>query len=104
MKGRRLGYDWTDLLVILACSLAFAVVVSASKQSAPKHPPITLIAQDLGTTPEQFQHAVKQFAPNPRMGPPTISQRRQIAGALDILVEQLDTVMAKYRPDRLDQQ
>ena len=78
---RGLGYRLTDGLVIAACSLTFVAVVSPGRHE-PKGPPIGLIAQDLGTTPEHFQ---------------------ELAAALYVSVEQLDTVMEKYRPVRLYQ-
>jgi len=39
--------------------------------------------------------------PRPPAGPPTDAQKVQLATALDVSVERLDTVMEKYRPDRL---
>jgi hypothetical protein len=104
VKYSRLGFDRTDLLVVIGCTLAFVLVVAAGKQGAAKHPPITLIAQDLGTTPEEFRRIVKRFIPHPRAAPPSEIQRRQIADELDVSVEQLDTVIEKHRPDRLHQQ
>jgi hypothetical protein len=68
-----------------------------------KRPPIELIAQDLGTTPDAFREAAHRFLPRPPTGPPTEAQKRQVAAVLDISVEQLDSVMEKYRPDRLKQ-
>jgi hypothetical protein len=98
-----LGYRLTDLLVIAACSLTFVAVVSPSRHE-PKGPPIGLIAQDLGTTPEHFQQlAEKIVPPRPSGPPPTEAQRKELAAALDVSVEQLDSVMEKYRPDRLKQ-
>jgi hypothetical protein len=99
---RGLGYRLTDLLVIAACSLTFVAVVSPSRHEP--SPPIGLIAQDLGTTPEHFQQAAEKIVPRRPAGPPpTEAQRRELAAALDVSVEQLDSVMEKYRPDRLKQ-
>jgi hypothetical protein len=98
-----LGYRLTDLLVIAACSLTFIAVISPSRHE-PKGPPIGLIAQDLGMTPDDFQQiAVKIVPRRPSGPPPTEAQRRELAAALDVSVEQLDSVMEKYRPDRLKQ-
>ena len=102
--GRGLGYGLTDLLVVAACSLAFVFVVTAARDPGPKGPPIDLIARDLGTTPEQFQQVADRFLPRCPDGPPTEAQKEQVATTLNISVERLDTVMEKYRPDRLRQQ
>ena len=91
-----------DVFVIAACSLTFAAVIGAGRHGEPKGPPIELIAQDLGTTPEAFRQATHRL-PRPPMGPPTEAQKRQVAAVLDVSVEQLDSVMEKYRPDRLKQ-
>jgi hypothetical protein len=100
---RGLGYRLTDALVIAACSLTFVAVVSPG-QHEPKGPPIGLIAKDLGTTPEHFQQVAEKIVPRRPAGPPpTEAQKRQLAAALDVSVEQLNTVMEKYRPDRLKQ-
>lgn len=99
---RGLGYRLTDMLVIAACSLTFVAVASPSRHES-KGPPIGLIAQDLGTTPEAFREAADRFLPRAPMGPPTEAQKRQVAAVLDVSVEQLDLVMEKYRPDRLKQ-
>jgi len=97
-----LGYRLTDLLVIAACSLTFIAIVSPSRHEP--SPPIRLIAQDLGMTPEHFQHVAEKIVPRRPSGPPpTEAQRRELAAALDVSVEQLDSVMEKYRPDRLKQ-
>jgi hypothetical protein len=90
-----------DALVIAACSLAFAAVVGAGRDGGPKEPPIELIAQDLGTTPEALREAVERFLPRHPHTPPTAMQKWRAAAALDVTVEQLDSVMEKYRPDRL---
>ena len=77
---------------------------SAPAGIEPKGPPIGLIAQDLGTTPEHFQELAEKIVPRRPSGPPpTEAQKKQLAAALDVSVEQLDTVMEKYRPDRLRQ-
>mgnify|MGYP001109182138 CR=1 FL=1 len=100
---RGLGYGLADMLVIAACSLAFAAIVSPGRYE-PKNPPIGLIAQDLGTTPEHFQHVAEKIVPRRPAGPPpTEAQKKELAAALDVSVEQLDAVMEKYRPDRLKQ-
>jgi hypothetical protein len=106
-KGRRPGrlrYGLMDLLVVGACGLTFAAVVGPGMHPAPQGPPIALIAQDLGTTPEQFQQVADRFLPRCPKGPPTEAQKRQVATLLNISVERLDTVMERYRPDRLRQQ
>ena len=59
---RGLGYRLTDVLVIAACSLTFIAVVSPGRHE-PKGPPIGLIAQDLGTTPEHFQELAEKIVP-----------------------------------------
>jgi hypothetical protein len=98
-----LGYKLADVLVIAACSLTFVAVASPSKQE-PKGPPIGLIAQDLGTTPEHFQQIAEKIVPRRSPGaPPTEAQKKELAAALAVSVEQLDRVMEKYRPDRLKQ-
>ena len=57
---------------------------------------------DAGAQPEAFRQATHRL-PRPPMGPPTEAQKRQVAAVLDVSVEQLDSVMEKYRPDRLRQ-
>jgi hypothetical protein len=99
---RRLTYGLMDVFVIAACSLTFAAVIGAGRHGEPKRAPIELIAQDLGTTPEAFREAADRFLPRPP-GPPTEAQKKQVAAVLDVSVEQLDSVMEKYRPDRLRQ-
>ncbi len=89
-----------DVLVIAACSLTFAAVMS-TRHGEPKGPPFALIAQDLGTTPDAFRHAIEQVLPRPPIGRPTDAQKQQIASVLDVSVDQLDSVMEKHRPDRL---
>src|SRR5262245_44682474 len=101
---RSLGYGMTDMLVVGACSLAFAAIIGGPiRHIEPKGPPIAMIAQDLGTTPEAFRRATDQVMPAHPSGPPSEAQKEQIATALDVSVERLETVMAKYRPDRLRQ-
>src|SRR5271170_5449452 len=100
----RLRYGLMDLLAVGACGLTFAAVVGPGMHPAPKGPPIALIAQDLGATPEQFQQVADRFLPRCPNGPPTEAQKRQVATVLNISVERLDTVMGRYRPDRLRQQ
>ncbi|SEP09226.1 hypothetical protein SAMN02990966_03924 [Rhodospirillales bacterium URHD0017] len=98
---RGLGYRLTDMLVIAACSLTFIAVVSSARHE-PRDPPIGLIAQDLGTTPEHFQEVAEKIVPHRPSGPPpTEAQKKELAAALYVSVEQLDTVMEKYRPLRL---
>jgi len=98
---RGLGYRLTDMLVIAACSLTFIAVVSPGRHE-PRDPPISLIAQDLGTTPEHFQEVAEKIVPRRPSGPPpTEAQKKELAAALYVSVEQLDTVMEKYRPLRL---
>ena len=100
---RGLGYRLTDGLVIAACSLTFVAVVSPGRHE-PKGPPIGLIAQDLGTTPEHFQELAEKIVPRRPAGPPpTEAQKKELAAALYVSVEKLDTVMEKYRPVRLYQ-
>ena len=100
----RLRYGLTDLLVVAACSLVFVVAMGPVRHIAAKGPPIAKIAQELGTTPEQFQQVADRYLPRCPAGPPTEAQKRQVATALNISVDRLDTVMEKYRPDRLHQQ
>lgn len=100
---RGLGYRLTDMLVIAACSLAFVAIISPEPYR-PKDPPFGLIAQDLGTTAEHFQQVAERIVPRDPAGtPPTEAQKKELAEALDVSVEQLDLVMEKYRPDRLKQ-
>lgn len=90
-----------DVFVIATCSVAFAVVLGAGHHDEPSPPPIDLIARDLGMTAEQFQQTADKLLPSFRHGPPTEAQKQRFALALDVSVEQLDSVMEKYRPDRL---
>jgi hypothetical protein len=92
-----------DFLLVAACSLTFVLVANAARDGGPRRPPIDLIARDLGTTPEQFRQVAERYLPHPPSGPPTESQKMNVAIALDVTVEQLDAVMEKYRPDRLRQ-
>ena len=59
----RLGSLWTDLLVVVACCLAFAAVIGVAKRVVPKHPATGGIVRDLGTMPEQFVR-VASLAPS----------------------------------------
>ena len=93
-----------DLLVVAACTVTFVTVVSLGKHAEPKGPPIAAIAHELGTTPQQFQQAAERFLPRCPLGPPTEAQKKLVATTLNVSVERLDTVMEKYRPDRLRQQ
>jgi hypothetical protein len=98
---RGLGYRLTDVLVIAACSLTFVAIASPGRHE-PKDPPLGLIAQDLGTTPEHFQEVAEKIVPRRPSGPPpTEAQKKELAAALYVSVEQLGTVMEKYRPLRL---
>ncbi|MBV8391810.1 MAG: hypothetical protein JOY81_01375 [Alphaproteobacteria bacterium] len=90
-----------DLMVVAACCLAFGAVIASGRHGEAKTLPIAQIAQDLGTTPEAFKQAADRIVPRTQIGPPTEAQKRQMAFALDISVEQLEMVMAKYQPDRL---
>jgi hypothetical protein len=100
---RGLGYRSTDVLVVAACTLAFVAVVSPSRHE-PKGPPIALIAQDLGTTPDAIRHAADRVGAHPRPGhPPSQAEKQAFAAELDVSVEQLEAVMEKYQPDRLRQ-
>ena len=104
-KPRRrpgLRYGLMDLMVVTACCMAFGAVIAARHGEA-KTPPFDQIAQDLGTTPEAVKQAADRFVPRSQIGPPTDTQKQQMAIALDITVEQLEAVMEKYRPDRLRQ-
>ena len=97
---RSLAYGMMDVLVIAACSLTFAAAIG-SRHGEPKGPPFALIAHDLGTTPDAFRHAIEQVLPRSPAGPPTDAQKQQIASVLDVSVDRLESVMEKYRPDRL---
>jgi hypothetical protein len=99
---RGVGYGLMDVLVVAACSLTFAAVIGAVR-GEPGRPPIERIAQDLGTTPEAFQRAADPLLRRHPPGPPSEAQKQQIATALDVSVERLESVMEKYRPDRLRQ-
>lgn len=87
--------------MIGACTLVFAAIIGPGLHSEPKGPPIGLIARDLGTTPEHFQQIADRLLPRHPSAPPTEAQKVRVANALDVSVERLDTVMEKYRPDRL---
>jgi hypothetical protein len=86
---RGLGHGWTDLLVIAACTAAFVAVVGPNRLE-PKGPPIALIAQDLGTTPEAFRHTADGVGTHRQPGhPPGEGQKQALAAALDMSVEPL---------------
>ncbi|CAN5855360.1 hypothetical protein BH11PSE3_BH11PSE3_32510 [soil metagenome] len=98
---RALGYGLMDVFVIATCSVAFAVVLGAGRHGEPPPPPVDLIAHDLGMTSEQFQQTANRLMPPFPQGPPTEAQKQRFAMALDVSVERLESVMDKYRPDRL---
>ena len=97
------GLTPMDLFVILATSAAFLVALTAHNiHGDRKGPPVELIAQDLGITPQQFEAAIDQVPPLPRGQPPTEAHKKRVATALNVSVERLDAVMEKYRPpDRM---
>jgi len=90
-----------DLFVVATCCLVFAAAVGPVRHVDAKGPPIGQIARDLGTTPEQYQQAADRFLPHFPNGPPTEDQKKLFATTLDVTIERLDSVMEKYRPDRL---
>jgi len=93
------GLTPMDLFIILATSVTFlAAFTTHDAHGGRKGPPIDLIAQDLGITPEQFDAARNQVPPPPHGQPPSEAHKRQFATALNVSVEKLDTVMEKYRP------
>lgn len=93
------GLTSMDLVVVLAASATFLAALTAHNvHSDRKGPPIELIAQDLGITPEQFSAAADRVPPPPRGVPPTEAQKKRFAMALNVSVEKLDSVMTKYRP------
>jgi hypothetical protein len=97
-----LSHSLMDLIVVAACCVAFAAVVAATtRHMPPKGPPVELIARDLGTTSDNLQRAINRFFPPFRHGPPTEMQRQQVADALDVPLDELDSVMESYRPRRL---
>ena len=88
-----------DLFVILAASASFLAAATARNTHGDrKGPPVDLIAQDLGITPEQFEAAAHKVPPPLRGQPPTEAEKKRFATALNVSVERLDTVMEKYRP------
>lgn len=99
-RARRLYAGLVDILVVGACALTFVAIVGVGKGMGFREPPLALIAHELGTTPEKLRAAGQAFMPPPPL-PPSEQQRRSVAGALDISVEQLDSVMEKYRAIRL---
>lgn len=93
------GLTLMDLFVILAASVAFFAAVAAHNAHGDrKGPPVDLIAQDLGITPEQFNAAANKVPPPPHGQPPTEAHKKRFATALNVSVEKLDMVMDKYRP------
>ena len=82
--GRRFGYGPMDLFVVATCSLAFAIVIGPGRHVASPGPPVGPIAQELGTTPEELQRAADKFVPPFRIGPPTETQKRQVAATLNV--------------------
>lgn len=95
----RMGVGVVDALVIGACVLAFVTVVGFGKTFNMKPPPFALIASELGTTPDRLKEVSEAILPPPPVRP-TEMQRRQVALALNVSLEQLDAVMDKYRPIR----
>ena len=93
------GLTPMDLFVILATSITFLAAFTTHNVHGDRQgPPIDLIAQDLGITPQQFE-AARNLVPRPPHGqPPTEAHKRQFATALNVSVERLDAVMEKYRP------
>ena len=95
----RSGLTSMDLFVVLAASATFLTALTVHNAHIDrKGPPVELIAQDLGITPEQFEAAAHKL-PRPVPGhPPTEAQKKSLAMALNVSVEKLDSVMEKYRP------
>ena len=99
-----------------AIALALATIatsaVAQSPQDAPpperqrRGPPIDKIAQDLDISPERVREAFRKVGPPPRGsdGPPTEQQMaahtQKLADAMHVPVDQLRTVLEKYRPQR----
>jgi len=54
LRHPKLGSRWTDLLVVVACCVAFAAVIGVAKRAGPKHPPTGSIVQELGAA--QMSH------------------------------------------------
>lgn len=98
-RARRVYSGLVDALVIGACALTFVAVIGFGKSFHVKPPPFALIAGELGTTPDRLKEVSEAILPPPPVRP-TETQRRQIAMALNVSLEQLDAVMAKYRPVR----
>ena len=63
---------------------------------------MTLVAKDLGVTPEQFRAAFRKVHPAGPGEHPTEAQRKAnrkvLSEALHVSPERLDAVMDKYRP------
>lgn len=98
-RARRLYAGLVDILVVGTCALTFVGIVGVGKGVGFREPPLALIAAELGTTPDKLRAAGQAFMPPPPF-PPTEQQRRSIATALDVSLEQLDSVMDKYRAIR----
>jgi hypothetical protein len=91
----------SDILVISTCVMTFAIVVVAGKQGYARRTPVTLIANELGTTPEQLQRALDTSLPPVWLGPPNENHKRRVAATLDVAPERLDEVLEKYRREGL---
>jgi hypothetical protein len=98
-RARRIHPGLVDALVIGACAVAFVAVIGFGKTFHTKPPPFALIASELGTTPDRLREVSEAILPPPPVRP-TETQRRQVAVALNVSLEQLDAVMDKYRPLR----
>ena len=99
-RSRRLYAGFVDILVVGACALTFAGIVGVGKGVGLREPPLALIAAELGTPPERLRAASEAHLP-PLPIRPSEEQRRSIAAALDVPLDLLDSVMAKYRSIRL---
>jgi len=97
-RNHRLGYGLMDLFVVGACTLTFALAVGASRNATGDGPPLALVARELGTTPQQLKRAADSALAPMQIGPPTEAQKMRVATMLDVSLEQLDSVMEKYRP------
>jgi|GEM_PF-1954554 len=98
-RTRRVHAGLVDALVVGVCALAFVAVVGFGKSFHAKEPPFALIASELGTTPDRLREVSEAILP-PLPVRPTETQRRQVALALNVSLEQLDAVMDRYRPIR----
>jgi hypothetical protein len=91
------GLTSMDLVVVLAASFTFLTALTVhNAHGGRKSAPVELIAQDLGVTPEQFVAAANKVPPPFHGQPPTEAHKKQLATALNVSVERLDTVMEKY--------